>query len=56
MDENDLLSEENKILLVTIVSMAPLIPRSTSKLRSALHFRYLKVIAHFIPHVNIAQS
>ena len=30
--------------LVTIVPMAPFTPKSTSKLRSALHIRYSKVI------------
>ena len=35
--------------LVTIVPMAPFTPKSTSKLRSALHFRYSLVIpARFI--------
>ena len=33
--------------LVTIVPMAPFTPKSTSKLRSALHFRYSKVIRRF---------
>ena len=49
MDENDTLSELNKIALVTIVPMAPVTPKSTSKLRSALHFRYSIVILCFIP-------
>ena len=45
MDENDSLSEYNKILLlVTIVPMAPCTPNSTSKLRSALHSKYSIVI------------
>ena len=35
--------------LVTIVPMAPFTPKSTSKLRSALHFRYSIVIPRFIP-------
>ena len=34
--------------LVTIVPMAPFTPKSTSKLRSALHIRYSKVIPRFI--------
>ena len=34
--------------LVTIVPMAPFIPKSTSKLWSALHFRYSIVIPRFI--------
>ena len=48
----------NKIIyhLVTIVPMAPFSPKSTSKLRSALHFRYSTVIPHFIPRANTAQS
>ena len=35
--------------LVTIVPMAPLTPKSTSNLRSALYFRYSIVIPCFIP-------
>ena len=31
--------------LVTIAPMAPFTPKSTSKLRSALHFRYL-IVSH----------
>ena len=42
--------------LVTIAPMAPFTPKSTSKLRSALHFRYLIVIPRFIPRTNTAQS
>ena len=42
--------------LVTIVPMALFIPKSTSKLRSALHFRYSIVIPRFIPRTNTAQS
>ena len=42
--------------LVTIVPMAPFTLKSSSKLRSALHFRYLKVIPHFIPLANTVQS
>ena len=34
--------------LVTIVPMAPFTPKSTSKLRSALHCRYSIVIERFI--------
>ena len=33
--------------LVTIVPVAPFTPKSTSKLRSALHIRYSKVIPRF---------
>ena len=39
--------------LVTIVPMAPFTPKSTSKLRSALHFRYSIVIPRFIPRANM---
>ena len=39
--------------LVTIVPMAPFTPKSTTKLRSALHFRYSIVIPRFIPLANI---
>ena len=35
--------------LVTIASMAPFTPKSTSKLRSALHFSYSQVIPRFTP-------
>ena len=47
---------QNKIRsnFVTIVPMAPFTPKSTSKLRSALHFRYSIVIPRFIPHENSA--
>ena len=39
--------------LVTIVPMAPFTPKSTSKLRSALHFSYSIVIRRFYSRVNI---
>ena len=42
--------------LVTIVPMAPFTPKSTSKLKSALHFRYSIVIPRFISRANTAQS
>ena len=42
--------------LVTIVPMALFTPKSTSKLRSALHFRYSIVIPRFISRANTAQS
>ena len=42
--------------LVTIVPMAPFTPKSTSKLRSALHFSYSIVIPRFISRANTAQS
>ena len=38
--------------LVTIVPVAPFIPKSTSKLRSALHVRYSIVIPRFISRAN----
>ena len=42
--------------LVTIVPVAPFTPKSTSKLRSALHIRYSKVIPRFISRANTAQT
>ena len=39
--------------LVTIAQMTPYTPKSTSKLRSALHFRYSIVIPRFIPALLI---
>ena len=42
--------------LVTIVPVAPFAPKSTSKLRSALHIRYSKVIPRFISRANTAQT
>ena len=36
--------------LVAIVPMMPFTPKSTSKLRSALHFGYSIVIPCFIPY------
>ena len=42
--------------LVTIAAMAPFTPKSTSKLRSALHFRYSIVIPRFSSRGNTAQS
>ena len=38
--------------LITIVSMAPITPKSTSKLRSALHFRYSMVSHASFPIAN----
>ena len=48
----------NKICshLVPIVLNAPFTPKSTSKLKSALHLRYSIVIPRFIPRDNTAQS
>ena len=47
----------NKITshLVTNVPMASFTLKSTSKLRSFLHFRYSLVIPRLIPHANKAQ-
>ena len=42
--------------LVTIVPVAPFAPKSTLKLRSALHIRYSKVIPRFISRANTAQT
>ena len=42
--------------LVTIVPVAPFTLKSTSKLRSALHIRYSKVIPRFISRANTAQT
>ena len=42
--------------LVIIVPMAPFTPKSTSKLRSALHFRNSIVIPRYISRANTAQS
>ena len=55
MDENDPLSEYNKIPLVHNRTMAPFTPKSTSKLGAALHIRYSIVIPHYIPRANTAQ-
>ena len=47
----------NKITshLVTIVPMTQFTLKSTSKMRSLLHFRYSIVIPRFIPPANTAQ-
>ena len=42
--------------LVTIAPMAPFTLKSTSKLRSALHFSYSIVIRRFYSRANTAQS
>ena len=39
-----------------LVTMALFTPKSTSKLRSALHFRYSIVIPRFVSRANKAQS
>ena len=59
IDENDPLSELNKIPLrsqITIVPMALFTSKSTSKLRSTELFRYSIVIPRFIPRANTAQT
>ena len=38
--------------LVTIVPIAPFTPKSTSKLRSALHIKYSIVFPRFISHAS----
>ena len=45
-----------KFHLVTIVPMAAFTPKSTSKLRFALHFSYSIVIRRFYSRANTAQS
>ena len=42
--------------LVTITPITPFTPNSTSKLRTALHIRYLKVIPRFVSRANTAES
>ena len=42
--------------LVTIVPMTPFTPKSTSKLRSALHIRYSIAVPRFISSANAAQT
>ena len=41
--------------LVTIAPMAPFTPKSTSKLRSALHIKYSIVIPRLISRANTPQ-
>ena len=48
--------DEMRSHFVTIAPIVPFTPKSTSKLRSALHFRYLIVIPHFISRANTDQS
>ena len=52
MGENNPLSGKMRSHLVAIVPMTPFTSISTSKLRSALHFRYSIVIPCFIPRAN----
>ena len=49
MDENDSLSEYNKIPLGHNRTNGAVYSKSTSKLRSALHIRYSIVTPRFIP-------
>ena len=56
MDENDALSEYNKIPLGHNRTNGAVTPKSTSKLRFALHIRYSIVIQRFISLANTAQS
>ena len=50
-------SMKTVVIMVTIVyAIAPFTPKSTSKLRSALHFRYSIVIPRFIPSASTAPS
>ena len=56
MDENDTLSEYNKIPLGHNRSNGADYSKSTSKLRSALYIRYSKVISCFISSANTAQT
>ena len=61
MDENDPLPEwaPHNILrfhLVIMLSMAPFTFKSSSKLRSTLHFRYSIVILGFSPSSNTANN
>ena len=55
MDENDALSEYNKIPPGHNVPMAPFTPKSTSKLGSTLHIRYSIIIPRFFSRANTAQ-
>ena len=54
MDENDALSEYNKIPLGHNRTNGAVYSKSISKLRSALHIRYSIVIPRFIPRANTA--
>ena len=56
MDENYPLSEKNKIPLGHNRINGAVSPKTPSKLRSALHFRYSIVIPRFISSANTAQS
>ena len=56
MEENDALSEYNKIPLGHNCNNGAFTPKSTSKLRSALHIKYSIVIPRFISRANTALS
>ena len=56
MDENNALSDTIRSHMVIIVPKTPFTPKSTSKLRSALHFRYSIVIPRLISRSNTAHS
>ena len=56
MDENDALSEYNKIPLGHNRINGVVYSKSTSKLRFALHIRYSIVIPRYISRANTAQS
>ena len=56
MDENDPYPNKIRSRMVTIAPMAPFTPKSTSKLRSVLHFRHSMVIPRFISRAKMAQS
>ena len=54
MDKNDASSEYNKIPLGHNRTNGPFTLKSTSNLRSALHFSYSIVIPRFISRANTA--
>ena len=56
MDENDPLFEDTKIPLGHNRASVVFTPKSTSRLRSALHFRYSIVKTRNIPRAITAQS
>ena len=55
MDENDALSEYDKIPLGHNRTNGAVYSKSTSKLRSALHIKYSIVITPFISRATTAQ-
>ena len=56
MDENDSVSEYIKIPLGHSRTNGTVYSKIYFKVRSALHFRYSKVIPRFVSLANIAQS